>query len=145
MKNEHVSAFRSMSSLAATHLTKEAYEHSVRVMIYIMANGDIPEELRDACTVVAIAHDLIEDSIITMEDLPAMPSYIVDALMLITKDDGANYVEYIKDIVKSRNKSYGNIAYWVKLADMKDHLAQKDTLTDKLKDKYLKALPYLLP
>ncbi|MDF2885564.1 MAG: hypothetical protein K0R54_6138, partial [Clostridiaceae bacterium] len=29
-------------------------------------------------------------------------------------------------------------------ADMKDHLAQTETLTDKLKEKYLKALPYLL-
>ena len=34
--------------------------------------------------------------------------------------------------------------YWVKIADMKDHLAQTDTLTDKLKEKYIEALPYLL-
>lgn len=45
--------------------------------------------------------------------------------------------------IKEEYKNYPE-AYWVKLADMKDHLAQTDTLTDKLKDKYLTALPYLL-
>lgn len=35
-------------------------------------------------------------------------------------------------------------AYWVKLADMKDHLSLTDTLTDKLKEKYLSGMRYLL-
>ena len=35
-------------------------------------------------------------------------------------------------------------AWWVKLADIKDHLAQTDTLTERLRDKYVGALPYLL-
>ena len=38
----------------------------------------------------------------------------------------------------------GKCAWWVKIADMKDHLAQRDTLTEKLRDKYLEALPHLL-
>lgn len=36
------------------------------------------------------------------------------------------------------------IAYWVKIADMKDHLIQTATLTDKLKEKYLRGLAILL-
>ena len=52
------------------------------------------------------------------------------------------YEEYIQDI-KNAYKNYPEV-YWVKLADMKDHLTQTGTLTDELKEKYLKALPYLL-
>ena len=53
-----------------------------------------------------------------------------------------DYIKYIKKI-----RDYSDTkpeAYWVKMADMKDHLSQTDTLTDKLKEKYLTALPYLL-
>ena len=50
--------------------------------------------------------------------------------------------EYIKNI-KENMVLYPEV-YWVKIADMKDHLAQTDTLTDKLKEKYIEALPYLL-
>lgn len=35
-------------------------------------------------------------------------------------------------------------AYYVKLMDVKDHLMQRETLTDKLKNKYTEALSYLL-
>jgi hypothetical protein len=145
MKNNYTVAFRRVVCDAATFLPSDVYNHSMRVMMYVMSNTDIPEELRDACIVTAIAHDLIEDSIVTFEDLSAMPAYIVDALSLLTKDKHVNYIKYIKNIVASRGKSYGDIAYWVKIADMKDHLAQKDTLTDKLRTKYMEALPYLLP
>ena len=48
------------------------------------------------------------------------------------------YEEYIAKIPK------GSIAYWVKLADMKDHLTLTDTLTEKLKEKYLRGLAILL-
>lgn len=34
--------------------------------------------------------------------------------------------------------------YWVKIADMKDHLSQKETLTERLKEKYLEGLVILL-
>lgn len=145
MNNYLATAFRSVTSLAATHLPKDVYEHSLRVMLYVMSNTDIPTNMRDDCILTAIAHDLLEDSIVTLEVLPSMPEHIVDAILLLTKDKHAHYVEYIRNIVASRGKFYGNIAYWVKLADMKDHLAQQDTLTDKLKAKYLEALPYLLP
>lgn len=60
----------------------------------------------------------------------------------LTKPKDMDYIEYIKRIRKWADTRPE--AYWVKLADMKDHLAQRETLTDKLKEKYLAALPYLL-
>jgi hypothetical protein len=53
-----------------------------------------------------------------------------------------DYLEYLKKI-----RDFSNIrpeVYWVKMADMKDHLFQIETLMDSFKEKYLKALPYLL-
>ena len=60
----------------------------------------------------------------------------------MTKENEQNYVEYIDAIKSSADKCQE--AYWVKIADMKDHLSQTDTLTDKLKKKYLAALAHLL-
>lgn len=63
-------------------------------------------------------------------------------LQLLTKDKDCTYEEYIKHI--KEEYPYYPKAYWVKLADMKDHFCQTETLTDKLKEKYLTAIPYLL-
>lgn len=67
----------------------------------------------------------------------------------LTKKTSENYIDYIKRLRTLRDSSETDtidliVAYIVKLADMKDHLMQKDTLTDKLKEKYWNALPYLL-
>lgn len=51
-------------------------------------------------------------------------------------------MDYIKNL-NNKSDEYPE-AYWVKLADMKNHLAQTATLTYKLKGKYLEALSYLL-
>ena len=64
-------------------------------------------------------------------------------LRLITHDkDTVYYMDYIKNL-NNKSDEYPE-AYWVKLADMKNHLAQTATLTYKLKGKYLEALSYLL-
>lgn len=63
-------------------------------------------------------------------------------LNLLAKPIDVDYIKYIEEI---RNYSHTNPeAYWVKMADMKDHLSETETLTDELKEKYLKALPCLL-
>lgn len=49
------------------------------------------------------------------------------------KEREPNFPPYIYDCV-----------WWVKLADIKDHLIQKDTLTDSLRDRYMWVLGYLL-
>ena len=91
-------------------------------------------------------HDLLEDTNFEFPIDSATDDnewYINDCLELLTMDKEKNtYEDYLKNI-KSKFISYPE-AYWVKMADMKDHLMQRDTLTDKLKDKYLAAIPYLL-
>ena len=145
MYHNNVIEFSSLLHYAATYLPKDKYEHSLRVMLYVMCNDHIPEYVHDDCIVVAIAHDLIEDGKISVSDLPKMSDNTFDALEIITKSEDQSYVDYIKDIKASSLSIPGQIAYWVKIADMKDHLMQKATLTEKLKEKYLEALPYLLP
>jgi len=130
---------------AMTYLPAKTYEHSLRVMLYVMCNNNIPQDIHDDCIIAAIAHDLIEDAGFEPKDFPTLDDDLWDALQALTKRDNEDYVEYIKNIKGARGMRFGQIAYWVKMADMKDHLTQKDTLTDHLKKKYLEALPYLLP
>ena len=145
MRKEKILEFNNLLTYAAKYLPKEVYEHSLRVVLYVMCNNAIPEEVHDDCIVAAIAHDLIEDGNIGIGELPSVDDRIVGALDLLTKRKDEPYVNYIKEIKECNNTPDGQVAYWVKMADMKDHLAQKETLTDKLKAKYLEALPYLMP
>ncbi len=127
--------------IAKQYYPKDKYDHAMRVMQIVADNEMIPHEYQHDCLVLAIMHDLVEDT----EYKPTLlPENLRDALKLLTKPKEMDYIEYIKKI---RNTGYTNwrmCAWWVKLADMKDHLAQTETLTEKLRDKYLAALPYLL-
>lgn len=110
-------------------------------MQYVADNEMIPKEYREDCLVLAVMHDLIED---TEYLCNALPENMNKALNLLTKPKDKDYIEYIKEIRDTSHINWKMCAWWVKLADMKDHLAQAETLTDKLKNKYLAALPYLL-
>lgn len=145
MTSKQINEFTNLLHYAMSFLDKKTYDHSLRVMLYVMCNESIPTHLHDDCIITAIAHDLIEDCKISIGDLPPIRDVIADALDLLTKPEGYPYEDYIKEIKSAYGKDYGKIAYWVKMADMKDHLAQKETLTPKLKEKYLEALPFLLP
>ena len=127
--------------MAKQYYPIDKYNHAIRVMRYVGENEMIPYEYQDECVALAIMHDLIEDTEYTGSGLP---EYFYKALELLTKPKEQDYIEYIKEIKDTGYTNWRMCAYWVKLADMKDHLAQTETLTDKLKDKYLKALPYLL-
>ena len=127
--------------MARKYYSNDTYDHAMRVMAYVAENEVIPDEYRDDCIALAIMHDLIEDTEYSGLDLP---ENMYNALMLLSKPKEQSYIEYIKTIKLHIDTSWGMCAYWVKLADMKDHLSQKETLTEKLKDKYLEALPYLL-
>jgi hypothetical protein len=58
----------------------------------------------------------------------------------LTRQKSESYLDYIKRLKKNTSP----YPYIIKLADMKDHLNQTDTLTEKLKEKYWNALPELL-
>lgn len=92
---------------------------------------------------LGLAHDLYEDTSIARGVW--FDKVFEDNLKLLTKDPYENYIDYIKKIRQAAKEDpYYFPAYVVKLADMHDHLAQTETLTDRLKNKYLTALPYLI-
>ena len=130
---------------ARYYYDKKTYEHALRVMEYISEMWIIPEgEKKDTCMALALMHDLIEDTSFSLVDIPDSETDFKSALILLTKSKDMSYIDYCKKIKDFSCKSYGQLAYWVKLADMKDHLCQKETLTDGLKAKYLEGLAELL-
>ena len=127
--------------LATRYYDENTYAHAMRVAGYVAQNMTIPYEYRDECVALAICHDLIED---TECSVVGFPDNFGEALKLLTKPKGEDYVEYCKRLRPTRGTHYQNCAYWVKLVDMKDHLTLTDTLTEKRKEKYLAGLAVLL-
>ena len=111
--------------------------HCLRVMNNLHTND---EELK----IIAVLHDIIEDTTVTEECLYAMGfSYrVVSALRLLTHDRNVPYDDYIKAI------SFNADATKVKLADLKDNsditrlkgLSKKDF--DRM-EKYHRSFVYL--
>jgi len=140
--------------IALEALPTEKYEHTKRVVELV---GDDPvldrvlsyrfpdnkarvmRDLQD----VAWLHDVLEDT-----DFPNIfPGDISKAVRLLTHNKEAeSYDAYLVKIKRMMiNSSYeGFLAYHVKMADIKDHLKQKETLTPKLKEKYLSGLAVFL-
>ncbi len=125
---------------AKEYYDNDTYDHAIRVAINVADNPLIPDKLMDLSISLAIMHDLLEDT--SYEEYNTIPREIERSLKLITKTKNEKYKEYIKEIAfyKEENPE----VYWVKIADIKDHLEQTKTLTEELKNKYLEALPYLL-
>lgn len=125
---------------AKEYYDDDTYAHAARVAQYVAENDMISDDKIDNCIALAWMHDLLEDTKYEINN--NIDSYFNECLKMITKRKDQNYVEYIKNIREHAHSC--EYAYWVKLADMKDHLTQIETLTDRLKEKYLAALPYLL-
>lgn len=99
--------------------------------------------------VVAMLHDVVEDTDATLEDIrnlcggETIADTIVDAVDAITKKDGVPYEKYIENIKNNP------VARTVKIADIRDNLSpirQYRLPHDKqaqLKAKYIKALAML--
>lgn len=122
---------------------EDTYYHVMRVAAFVTEDNLIPKDRTEVCVTLAILHDLQEDTDFNFDtDFGVIDLHIQECLNLLTKDKETAYKDYLKNI-KDNYKSYPE-AYWVKLADIKDHLTQTETLTDKLKEKYLTGLPNLL-
>ena len=119
-------------------------DHCVRVAIYARENPCVVNDREMGIyMILALCHDLLEDTDCTLEEIVEVTGYddiITKSMLLLTQGECETYPEYIARLKASDDK----YAYVVKLADMKDHLAKKDTLTDKLREKYWEALPKLL-
>lgn len=65
-------------------------------------------------TVVALLHDIVEDTSYTFDDLESMGfgDAVIDALRLLTHDDSVPYLDYVREIAKNP------LAKKVKLADL---------------------------
>lgn len=127
---------------AKEHYTRKTYDHAIRVASYVAENPMIPDKKMDTCIALAVMHDLIEDTDYTGESLGNRFEYFNECLRLITKPKNMDYITYVKRIRECSDTKPE--VYWVKMADIKDHLSQAETLTENLKEKYLNALPYLL-
>lgn len=127
--------------IASKYYEQKTFDHALRVARYVAENDIIPFEYRDECVALAIMHDLVEDT----EYKPVgLPENFEKSLDILTKQKEISYDDYCKKIKDTGHINYRMCAYWVKLADMKDHLSLTDTLTDKLKNKYLSGLRFLL-
>lgn len=127
--------------LARQYYDEETYAHALRVAGYVVDNKAIPADFKDECICLAIMHDLLEDTDYTPYNLPA--NFEI-ALKYLTKSKGMSYKEYCRNLQCDKETGSKICAYFVKLADMKDHLSLKDTLTEKLKAKYLERMAELL-
>ena len=95
-------------------------------------------------TVVALLHDVVEDTDYTLADLDAVgfPKAVLDALALMTHDKSVDYMDYVRAIRPNP------IARAVKLADLrhKSDLSRLDTATEKdlaRREKYQQAIALL--
>lgn len=138
-----------------TPLTKKAMQlcfdaHKEQVdksgMPYIFHPLILAEQMNtEDTTIVALLHDVVEDTSIMLEDLRGMgfSHATLEAISLMTHEKGIPYMEYVAAIKKNP------IARQVKIADLRHNstLTRLDNVTQKDLDrvaKYKKALDYLI-
>ena len=115
---------------------------------YIFHPYHLAEQMDDevSCT-VALLHDVVEDTPITLSDLEQIfPAQVVEIVRLLTHDEGVDYFDYIREIKKNP------IATKVKLEDLKHNSDESRSIGSNLtqdqllywKTKYAKAKEILL-
>ena len=112
---------------------------------YVFHPIHLAEQMTDEdTTVVALLHDVVEDTHYTLEDLASMgfSRQVLDAIGLMTHADGVPYMDYVAKIKENP------IARAVKLADLRHNsdLTRLDTVDDKAKaraQKYAQAIALL--
>ena len=114
-------------------------------MPYVFHPFHLAEQMKDEnTTIVALLHDIVEDTEYTFEDLKAIgfDDKIIDALKLMTHDETVPYMEYVAAIKSNP------IATAVKLADLEHNsdLSRLDVIDEKAlkrKQKYAAAIDLL--
>ena len=122
-----------------TDLTKKAMKlcfeaHKEQVdksgLPYVFHPFHVAEQMKDeVTTVVALLHDVVEDTDYTLADCAEMgfPAGVTDALALLTHDPAVPYLEYVAKVKDNP------AARAVKLADLKHNsdTSRLDFLTEK--------------
>ena len=83
---------------------------------YVFHPIHLAEQMDDEnSTIVALLHDVVEDTAYTLEDLEQMgyPEVVLDALKLLTHDKAVPYMDYVAAIKENP------VARKVKLADLR--------------------------
>ena len=116
----------------ALKLSFEAHKNQVDKsgMPYVYHPFHLAEQMETEDTVVvALLHDVVEDTDYTLDDIRAMgfPNGVVDALSLLTHDETVPYMDYVAQIKNNP------IAKAVKLADLKHNsdLTRLDVVDEK--------------
>ena len=112
---------------------------------YVFHPIHLAEQMPDEdTTVVALLHDVVEDTDCTIEDLAAMGFHdrVLAAIELMTHTEGVPYLDYVAKIRENP------IARTVKLADLKHNsdLTRMDAVDEKARarvEKYAKAIRLL--
>ena len=99
-------------------------------MPYVFHPFHLAEQMdTEESTIVALLHDIVEDTDYALQDLKALgfPSNVIDALALMTHDPRVPYMEYVKGI------SANPLATKVKLADLQHNsdLSRLDSVDEK--------------
>ena len=126
-----------------TELTKKALKlcftaHKDQVdkagMPYVFHPFHLAEQMTTEYeTIVALLHDVVEDTSYTLQNLSDMgfPSEVTDALALMTHDKSVPYMDYVSEIKKNP------IAKAVKLADLRHN--SDETRLDAPPDEHTRA------
>ena len=112
---------------------------------YVFHPIHLAEQMTDEdTTIVALLHDVVEDTDYTLEDLAAMgfQPRVLDAIRLMTHDENVPYMDYVTKIRENP------IARAVKLADLNHNsdLSRLDHVDEKAKArvaKYAEAIKLL--
>ncbi len=117
-------------------------------MPYVFHPFHLAEQMKDEeSTIVALLHDVVEDTDYTLEDLGKMgfSTAVMEALALLTHEAGIPYMEYIEALKDNR------LARTVKLADLEHNSdtarldsSSMDARTLARLDKYRRAREILL-
>jgi (p)ppGpp synthase/HD superfamily hydrolase len=141
-------------SMIYTNMTKKALKlcfdvHKEQVdksgLPYVFHPFHLAEQMEtEDTTIVALLHDVVEDSELTLDDLRQMGfgDAVIAALALLTHDPAVEYMDYVRAIKDNP------IARAVKLADLRHNsdLTRLDTLDEKAlarREKYLQAMTLL--
>ena len=131
----------------ALKLCFEAHKYQVDKsgMPYVFHPFHLAEQMEtEETTIVALLHDVVEDTAYTIDDLKAMgfDESVTAAIALLTHADDVDYMDYVGRI---RNNP---VATAVKLADLRHNadLSRLDVVDEKAlsrREKYLKAIALL--
>ena len=131
----------------AMKLCFEAHKNQVDKsgMPYVFHPFHVAEQMTDeATTIVALLHDVVEDTDYTLEDLAAegFGKEILEAVALMTHEDDVPYLEYVAKLKDNP------IARAVKLADLAHNsdlsrIGEVDEETRERLEKYQKAIALL--